>query len=96
MHKQIYKLEKISKKESLLSLVGKQILILKEIKTILKSVSFLNCLQIFGNFFLNLLEIFPNLWKFITTSFIKFFIRLITITMHFVQIRLCRFVNQKW
>ena len=28
--------------------------------------------------------------------FIRFWIRLITITMHFVQIRLCNFVNQKW
>ena len=46
--------------------------------------------------FLNLLWIFSNVWKFIKTLFIRFWIRLINATMHIVQTRLCNSVNQKW
>ena len=50
----------------------------------------------FWQLFLNLLWMFSNVWKFIKTFFIRFWIRLINSTRHIVQIRFCNSVNQKW
>ena len=65
---------------------------LKEVKTILRSASFWNCLQIFDNFS----ELALNIFQCIEVYKIRFCIRLITITVHFVQIRFCNVVNQTW
>ena len=90
LHKQIYKLEKFSKIGCFIS-SWEIVINFKTSKNNFKISIFAEMFTDFWQLFHNLLWIFSTIWKFIKT----YFIRLITIAMHVIQIKLCNFVNQK-
>ena len=68
----------------------------KKSKNNFKTSIFVELFTDFRQLSLDVLWIFSDVWKFLKTCFIRFWTRLVTITMCFVQRRLCNFVIQKW